>query len=66
MGKDGVIKKLVKSFLESILEAELFEYLGYEKYSPLGHNPCNSRNGKSSKTILTNEVQIEIKIPFVR
>ena len=63
MGKDGVIKKLIKSSLESILEAELSEHLGYEKYSPLGHNTGNSRNGKSSKTILTNEGQIELKIP---
>ena len=63
MGKDGVIKKLIKSSLENILEAELSEHLGYEKHSILGNNSGNSRNGKSQKTIISNEGQIELKIP---
>ena len=33
MGKDGAIKKLLKSSLENILNAELSEYLAYEKHS---------------------------------
>ena len=63
MGKDGVIKKLIKSSLENILEAELSEHLGYKKHSSLGNNSGNSRNGKSSKTIKSDEGQIDLKIP---
>ncbi len=44
MGKDGAIKKLIKSSLETMLESELTEHLGYEKYSPAGKNSGNNRN----------------------
>ena len=63
MGKDGAIKKLLKSSLENMLETELSEHLGYEKHSPSGDNTGNSRNGKTSKTIKTNEGKIELVIP---
>lgn len=63
MGKDGVIKRLLKSSLENILESELSDHLGYERHSPLGINSGNSRNGKTYKTIKTDQGQIEIKIP---
>ena len=33
MGKDGAIKKLLKSSLEQMLTAEMNEHLGYEKHS---------------------------------
>ena len=42
MGEDGAIRKLIKCSLEGILEAELSEHLGYEKYSPTGKNTGNS------------------------
>ena len=63
MGKDGAIKKLLKSSLENMLETELSEHLGYEKYSYSGNNTGNSRNGKTSKTIKSDEGLIELKIP---
>ena len=48
MGKDGAIKKLLAQWLEQILESELTEHLGYEKYSPIGKNNGNNRNGKTA------------------
>jgi len=63
MGRDGVIKKLLKSSLENMLESELTEHLGYPKHSSIGNNSGNSRNGKTTKTIKSDEGQIEIKIP---
>ena len=63
MGKNGAIKKLMKSALENMLEAELSDHLGYEKHSPEGRNNDNSRNGKTFKTIKTDEGQIELTIP---
>ena len=63
MGKDGAIKKILKSSLENMLDTELSEHLGYEKHSPLGANTGNSRNGKTRKTIKTDEGKIELTIP---
>jgi transposase-like protein len=51
MGEDGAIKKIIKASLEGMLDAELTEHLGYEKYSPAGRNSGNSRNGKTHKTL---------------
>ena len=63
MGKEGAIKKLIGRSLEHMLEAELSEYLGYEKYSSLGKNSGNSRNGKSRKRLKNDNGEIELSIP---
>lgn len=63
MGKDGAIKKLISSSLEQMLEAELTEHLGYERYSPNGKNSGNSRNGKTHKTLKNDNGQIELTVP---
>ncbi|MBZ0182733.1 MAG: IS256 family transposase [Melioribacteraceae bacterium] len=63
MGKNGAIKKLIKSSLENILETELSEHLGYEKHSPEGNNSGNSRNGKTHKSVKTDEGMIDLEIP---
>jgi len=63
MGKDGAIKKLLKTSLENMLESELSEHLGYEKHSPYGIHSGNNRNGKTQKTIKTDEGKIELTIP---
>ena len=63
MGKDGAIKKLLKSSLENMLETELADHLGYDKHSPEGNNSGNNRNGKTYKTIKTDQGEIEIKTP---
>lgn len=63
MGKDGAIKKLLAKSLEQMLEAELSEHLGYEKYSPLGKNSGNSRNGKTHKTLRNDNGEIELTVP---
>ena len=36
LGKDGLIKNLIKALTEQILEEELSAHLGYEKYDPKG------------------------------
>jgi len=63
IGKNGLIKQLTKRLVERAMEAELTDELGYEKSSPLGHNTGNSRNGHSSKRIITDEDQLDIKVP---
>jgi putative transposase len=49
--------------IERALGAELTEHLGYEKGDPDGRGSGNSRNGTSSKTILTDDREIEIAVP---
>ena len=39
------------------------EHLGYEKGDPVGRGSGNSRNGTSSKTVLTEDGEIEISVP---
>jgi len=63
LGKNGLLKQLTKALLERAMEGELTHHLGYEKYSPTGHNSGNSRNGKSQKTIKGNYGNIPIEVP---
>lgn len=63
MGEDGAIKKLIKSSLEGMLEAELTEHLGYEKHSVQGKNTGNSRNGSSRKTLKNDNGEIDLSVP---
>jgi putative transposase len=62
-GDDGLFKQLKKALIERALGAELTDHLGYEKGDPAGRGSGNSRNGTSSKTILTEEGEIAIAIP---
>jgi Transposase, Mutator family len=59
-GDDGLFKQLKKALIERALGAELTEHLGYEKGDLSGRGKGNSRNGASSKTVLTDDGEIEI------
>jgi transposase-like protein len=63
VGKNGLIKKLIKNALESLLDAELENHLGYKKHEAKGKNSGNSRNGSSSKNIKSSYGEVEIDIP---
>lgn len=52
---------LTKMTLETALNAELDEHLGYSKHEKAGSE--NSRNGYSSKTLQTEEGQFELNTP---
>ena len=45
-----------------MLDAELTEHLGYEKYLPEGRNSGNSRNGKTHKTLKNDNGEIDITV----
>src|SRR6478672_1016961 len=62
-GENVLFKQLKKALIERALGAELSEHLGYEKGDPAGHGTGNSRNGTSSKTILTDDGEIDITVP---
>ena len=45
IGPDGLLNQLTKTVLETALEAEISEHLGYDKHDPAGRGSGNSRNG---------------------
>jgi len=54
---------MMKNLLETALNAEMDDHLGYEKHSPEGHGSGNSRNGSMSKTLKGDFGEIEIETP---
>src|SRR5699024_1822794 len=53
-GPEGLLKALTKNMIETALDEEMSEHLGYDKHKPAGRDGGNSRNGKRSKTLLTD------------
>ncbi|MFA7266265.1 MAG: IS256 family transposase [Candidatus Nanopelagicales bacterium] len=63
-GPDGLLKALTKTVLETALDEEMNEHVGYDKHDPAGRNRGNSRNGTRSKTVLTDAAgEVEIDVP---
>jgi putative transposase len=62
-GEGGLLGKLTKMVLESALEGELDNHLGYGRHDPAGRNGGNSRNGHRAKTVLTDTGPVEITVP---
>ena len=63
VGPGGLLAGLTKTVLETALEAELTDHLGYEKHDPAGRNGANSRNGTRSKTVITEVGPVEVDVP---
>jgi putative transposase len=63
-GPEGLLKALTKTVIETALDEELADHLGYDKHDPAGRNGQNSRNGRRTKTVLTdNAGPVEIEVP---
>jgi transposase-like protein len=63
VGPGGLLTGLTKTVLETALEAEIAEHLGYDKHDAAGRNGGNSRNGVRAKTVLTEVGPVEIEVP---
>src|ERR1700712_3678378 len=64
IGPDGLLNQLTKTVLETSLNEEMTEHLGYEKHDPAGAGTGNIRNGTRPKTVLTDSTgQVEIAVP---
>ena len=63
VGPGGLLTRLTKTVLETALEAEVAEHVGYDKHDPAGRNGQNSRNGTRAKTVLTEVGPVEIEVP---
>ncbi|WP_405785497.1 transposase [Streptomyces sp. NBC_01378] len=62
-GEGGLLQQLTKTVLESALEGEITDHLGYGKHDPAGKDGGNSRNGTRSKTVLSDIGPVEIDVP---
>ncbi|WP_374228729.1 IS256 family transposase [Pseudonocardia sp. ICBG162] len=62
-GANGLLAQLTKRVLESALEGEITDHLGYEAHDPAGRDGKNSRNGHRSKTVLTEAGPVEVEVP---
>ena len=63
-GENGLLKKLTSRFYSRALDAEMDEHLGYKKNDNSGDNSGNSRNGYTTKTVITEDNDtIEIQVP---
>ena len=60
VGPNGLLNQLTANVLETALEAEMDEHLGYEKHQFTGRDGGNSRNGRRSKTVFTEIGPVEI------
>jgi putative transposase len=64
-GPDGLLKQLTKTVLETALNEEMTEHLGYEKHGqPVEGGSGNIRNGSRAKTVLTEATgHVDIDVP---
>ena len=63
-GENGLLKKLTSRFYSKALDAEMDEHLGYKKNDNAGDNSGNSRNGYTTKTVITDSNDtIEVQVP---
>lgn len=59
----GLLKGLFKNTVETMLEGEMEEHLGYEKHNAVGNNSGNSRNGYGQKTLKTEIGEATLSVP---
>lgn len=62
-GREGIFARLFSKTMEQMLEAELSDHLGYERYETIGRNSGNSRNGHYDKKVRTSDGDVEIQVP---
>lgn len=61
-----MFKEMISPMLQEMLEGELDDHLGCEKYEHSGESGFNSRNGHSSKTVTTSFGDMGLNIPRAR
>ncbi len=60
---ESLCQDLIKTVIETALNSELDEHLGYEKHDSSGTNSGNSRNGYYPKMLTSPSGEIEINVP---
>ena len=59
----GLLTGLARQVLQTGLEVEMAEHLGYERNAPEGRGIPNSRNGSSPKQVKTEVGEIDLPVP---
>src|SRR5258705_3562197 len=62
-GEGGLLQQLTKRVLESALDGEIADHVGYDRHDPAGKGSGNSRNGTRTKTVLTDVGPVEVRVP---
>jgi hypothetical protein len=62
-GEGGFLQQMTKLVLEAGLEAEMTAHLGCEAHAAQGRDGDNSRNGKRTKTVITEVGPVDIEVP---
>jgi transposase-like protein len=62
-GEGGLLTTLMGHVLQTGLDVELADHLGYEAYDPAGRGSGNNRNGSYPKTVRTEIGEVEVRMP---
>ncbi len=61
LGEGGLLQQLTKRFLEATLEGEIDAHLGRGRHERGGDG--NARNGKRTKTLITDVGPVPVEVP---
>lgn len=62
-GNDGLLTALTRQVLQTALEVEMADHLGFDKGDPAGRGSPNIRNGSYPKTVRTEIGDVRIDVP---
>lgn len=62
-GEGGLLTGLMRQVLQTGLEVEMAEHLGYVPHERAGRGSGNSRNGAYDKTVVTEIGEVELRVP---
>ena len=62
-GDGGLLTGLVRQVLQTGLEVEMAEHLGYERHAREGRGTPNSRNGSTPNTVKTEIGEVGLRVP---
>ena len=62
-GENGLLTALVRQVLQTGLEVEMTDHVGYEPHAVEGRGSGNSRNGSYPKTVTTEIGKVDLRVP---
>jgi putative transposase len=62
-GDNGLLTAVVRRVLQTGLEVEMTDHLGYGRHAPEGRGSGNSRNGSYAKTVTTDIGKVGLRVP---
>jgi putative transposase len=63
VGEGGLLQQVTRTVLQTALEAEMSEHLGYERGETAPAGVGNHRNGSSAKTVRTEVGEVRLSVP---